>query len=712
MNPNALLADRDQIQADLEHMTARWGEIPHAAIIEIRAFKEGVKYGQVGRFELDDIESAADWAERLNELGYNLYAVRNPVRAEVMLRPRHGKGDGASDEDIICAFFLWADCDDPASSENVRRFDGPRCTASVMTGIKPSPRAHPYWELDAPCYDLAQWRATQVAIARHFGSDRSVINPSRVMRLAGTVAYPNLKKRRDGYEPHLARLNRYPHRNRVSIDQMARVFPAAQTAATGAFQIDTGAYDRKTEADYADALTRARTDGQKHTGVRDLAAMLAGQGVRPDLARAIIANACPVWDDNVENLINSAYAKFTPAAPQIPQFDLPADDEDTGPEWPTEYSAFDAAAIPPRRWIYGQHYLRSFVSVVASAGGIGKTSLQIVEALAVITGRPLLGEAVKERCNVWIINLEDPIDEMQRRILAAMQHYGISQEDVAGRLFVDAGREFQIKFAVQTKDGTIPNDALVAHLIKKIPERDIGLVMIDPFVGAHDVNENDNTAINSVVAEIRKVADETDCAIGLVHHVRKGNGEAVDVDSVRGAGSLIGAARAVRVINRVAPDDAIELGVPQNKAKGIFRVDDGKANLAPPAAEAVYRQMVGVKIANGEWIGVCAPFKLPDEWSGITTEVANNILAMIGRGPQNMEGEYYSARPQDKTRWAGKLITDYPFDRAEDHKTDAQAKTIIKKWLEAGLLIVDDYTSPTQRKKRQGIVDTGRVGDV
>jgi hypothetical protein len=35
---------------------------------------------------------------------------------------------------------------------------------------------------------------------------------------------------------------------------------------------------------------------------------------------------------------------------------------------------FDEAALKPRQWIYGQHYLRGFVSVLASAGGVGKTS--------------------------------------------------------------------------------------------------------------------------------------------------------------------------------------------------------------------------------------------------------------------------------------------------------------------------------------------------
>ena len=381
--------------------------------------------------------------------------------------------------------------------------------------------------------------------------------------------------------------------------------------------------------------------------------------------------------------------------------------------WPTLYDFFDEAALAPRQWVYAKHYLRRFVSVLASAGGIGKTSMQIVEALAICTGRPLLGEEVKEQCNVWIINLEDPMDEMQRRILAAMRHYGITPEEVRGKLFVDAGRDFSLTFAVQTREGVTPNTALVAHLIKKIPERKIGAVFIDPFVGAHLINENDNMAVNAVVGQIRQVADETNCAIGLVHHIRKGNGEDATIDSVRGAGSLIGAARAARVINRVSEDDAIKLGVNPREALGIFRVDDGKANLAPPAASAVFRRMEGVQIANGEWVGVATPFDLPDEWQGMSDETVNDILRIIDLGIPDADGneEYYSLHAQSKDRWVGNVITSYAFDNSDDIKTSAQAKTIIQRWLKEGLIQEVDYMSAKQRKERKGVQSAGRVGE-
>jgi hypothetical protein len=393
-------------------------------------------------------------------------------------------------------------------------------------------------------------------------------------------------------------------------------------------------------------------------------------------------------------------------------FDTP-DAPEAAPDWPTVYDMFDGASIEPRRWIYGNHYLRSFVSVLASAGGIGKTSLQIVEALAIVTGRPLLGEEVKERTNVWIVNLEDPLEEIQRRVIAAMQHYKITPDEVRGRLFVNAGRDFSLKFGIQTREGVLPNTKLVEYLCKQIPQKQIGCVFIDPFVGAHNINENDNMAVNAIVAEIRRVADETKSAIGLVHHIRKGNGEDASIDSVRGAGSLIGAARAARVVNKVSEDDAMKLGVDVDKAKGIFRVDDGKANLSPPADKSTYRQMIGVKIDNGEWIGVCVPFDLPDEWKGMTDAVVNEMLRMIELGPRTEDGsqEYYSIRPQDKDRFVGRVVTTFAFDDPKHMKNDGQAKRIIKTWHDKGLIEEFEYRSESQRKDRKGLRPVGRVGE-
>lgn len=386
---------------------------------------------------------------------------------------------------------------------------------------------------------------------------------------------------------------------------------------------------------------------------------------------------------------NEAATEASPSDDDDGSIEIPdgaTDAPEAAQDWPTVYDMFDESSIEPRQWVYGNHYLRSFVSVLASAGGVGKTSLQIVEALAIVTGRPLLGEDVKERTNVWIVNLEDPIEELQRRILAAMKHYGIQADEVRGRLFVNAGRDFSLKFGTQTRDGVVPNDALVEHLLRKIPEKGIGVVFIDPFVGAHNINENDNMAVNAIVAEIRKVADVTRCAIGLVHHIRKGNGEDANIDSVRGAGSLIGAARAARVVNRMSPDEASRVGIDEAEARSIFRVDDGKSNLAPPADKALYRKMIGVKIDNGEWIGVCVSFKLPDAFDGVSAKDAKKAQQIVADAHSNGEPLRESSQASN---WVGVPIADMLGLDITEKPGKARVGMIIKTWMRTNVLATE-----------------------
>ncbi|HAW53706.1 MAG TPA: hypothetical protein DCX29_01755, partial [Hyphomonas sp.] len=181
--------NHEAIKADLEWMTARWHEIAEPVEFEIRAFKENCQ-NQTARFRPGDIDEAVHWATDLNLRSYNVYVVRNPIRA--------AGGGSAKDADIVAAFYLWADCDDEGSADNVRRFDGPKYNAAVITGRVPSIRVHTYWEITSPCTDMAEWRSLQVAIARHFNSDDKVINPSRIMRLGGTVAWPDSRKQARG----------------------------------------------------------------------------------------------------------------------------------------------------------------------------------------------------------------------------------------------------------------------------------------------------------------------------------------------------------------------------------------------------------------------------------------------------------------------------------------------------------------------------------
>jgi hypothetical protein len=700
----------DIIKQFISQITKNWNDVGQP-LLEIRAISTSGSTN-AARFRLDQIDDAVQHAEAMNAAKANIYMCINaidPIKAEDI-----PAGKAAKDTDIMAAFYCFADADTKGAMENIMSFAGPKFTMSVKTGTTPFSRGHAYWELEEPCQNMDAWKEVQKSIAASLQTDAAVINPSRIMRVAGTVSWPNKKKQDKGYVPELVtmRTEFSTDRDVQPFERLMRAFPKKELPnnQVGGIEIDLGqqAMDRQL------AAQSIMAGDDWHNNIIRLVASYVSKGLSDEEIHAITdsftMSGYSVDDtrQEVQQAINGARDKgWTPPPDPVKErmqkqnqalniatepSESPTEDA-TEQNWPTPYEMFDALTLPRREWVYGYDYIKKYISVTASAGGIGKTSAIIVEALAIATGKPLLGTAVKQQTNVWVINLEDPMSEMQMRTIAAMQHYGLTPDDIKGRLFMDGEDTMQITLAAENRDGLITNDDMLAAMIRVIKQNKIGAVILDPFVSTHLVNENNNGSVQAVVAMLRKLARDTNSSVQLVHHIRKTNGDDATIDSVRGAGSLIGAARAARVINRITPDDAIALGVDEHEALGIFRVDDGKANLAPPSDKAVYRRMQSVEIANGEHIGVATEFKLPDLFDGVTTKNLYNVQRTIGKAEE--ADHAYRANAQ-ADNWVGKAV-------AEELKLDlgkpnhvAKTKAIIKQWISSGSLQV--VKLPNKRK--------------
>src|ERR1700734_2119251 len=226
----------------------------------------------------------------------------------------------------------------------------------------------------------------------------------------------------------------------------------------------------------------------------------------------------------------------------------------------------------------------------------------MTEALAIATGQTLLDVTPNERANVWIWNGEDPMEELQRRIVATALYYQIDPTEIEGRLFVDTGRATKIVIAEQTRTRATVARPIVDAVISTIMANEIGLMIVDPFVASHRVIENDNPAIELVAAAWAEIADATGCAIELVHHARKTGGAEITVDDGRGGSALLAKVRSARTLNGMTEDEAARAAVENRRA--YFRVQNGKANLAPPAEGSDWYRIEPVALGNGDSVGV------------------------------------------------------------------------------------------------------------
>ena len=270
-------------------------------------------------------------------------------------------------------------------------------------------------------------------------------------------------------------------------------------------------------------------------------------------------------------------------------------------QWAQPFTWRDPSEIPARRWLLKPHLVQEFVSLTVSPGGVGKSTLTLCEALALASGRALLGVMPSVRTRAWCWNGEDPADEIERRIHAAMIHHGLKREDLENWLFTGSGRDAELVVAEQIRGETTVAHPVVDSLIAFIGENQIGHVVIDPFVSIHRVTENDNSAIERVAKAWGRVAQATGCSVDLVHHTRKtGTGE-VTVEDGRGAVALLAAARHARTLRPMNETEADSFGIERGERSSYVRVDSGKANLAPPASKAVWFRLANVRLPNGDY---------------------------------------------------------------------------------------------------------------
>lgn len=363
----------------------------------------------------------------------------------------------------------------------------------------------------------------------------------------------------------------------------------------------------------------------------------------------------------------------------------------------------DPATIPPRDWVYGEHYIRQFASATISPGAVGKSSLVIVEALAMATGKALLGVHPRGRFKVWLWNGEDPLSELERRVMAAALHYGLTREDFEGWLFIDSGRSTEIIVAEEQRDGVKVVRPIVEEVKATILANKIDVVIIDPFVSSHNVSENDNSAIDRVTKLWGKIADSCNCAVELVHHSRKTNGAEVSVEDARGASSLIAGVRSARSLNPMTEEEAGRAGVELHRRRH-FRFDNGKANMAPPPEGSTWFFLASVPLGNGSLgvgdnIAVVEPWTWPAPLDGVSVDDLRKAQQAVsnGRWRENIQAKDWAGIP------IAQVLGLDPTNKA--HK--AKVRSMLQIWIANGMFVV--VQGQDEKRNPRSFIEVGEL---
>jgi hypothetical protein len=411
--------------------------------------------------------------------------------------------------------------------------------------------------------------------------------------------------------------------------------------------------------------------------------------------------------------------RFDDARPFAP---VPLDGGRSGPRaaeikaspfrWP------DAKTLPRRPWVWGRWLLRETVTAIVAPGGVGKSSFVASMMLALASGREdILGKT----CwggpkSVWYWNLEDSLGELEMQLTAAALFHGVSAAECDDRIFVDSGPEgAELCIAIEGEAGFQVAVPVVEALVAELLARKVDVLVIDPFVSSHSVNENDNGAIDAVAKTWARIAKRANCAIVLVHHSRKLGGEKVSAESARGGSSLIAAARVTLVLNRMDPREAETFGITnESERRRLFTVLDDKSNRAP-AADAEWFRIASQDVGNstgpddpygdyGDNVGVVIRWTPPDAFDGLT---ADHLL----RVQRRVDGGSWKESVQAK-EWVGYAVAEaLGLDASKADNSDRKRiGRLIRTWIANGALVVVNRRDPAKREDKP-FVEVGQWAD-
>jgi AAA domain-containing protein len=175
-------------------------------------------------------------------------------------------------------------------------------------------------------------------------------------------------------------------------------------------------------------------------------------------------------------------------------------------------------------WLVEDLWSREGVGVIGGAPKCCKTWLGLDLAVSVAGGTPCLGRFdVPEPGPVLFYGAEDPPAQLRERIRSIASARG---QDIAA---IDIGLILSHTLRLDTERD---RDRLTVTIERYRPR----LLILDPLVRLHRIDENSAGEMSVLLGELRTLQRRYALAIILVHHLRKNGGH--DGQALRGSGDL------------------------------------------------------------------------------------------------------------------------------------------------------------------------------
>jgi len=374
------------------------------------------------------------------------------------------------------------------------------CSLPPHLVVESSPgKYHCYWRVDGLALD--QFAGVQRAIAAEFGTDASVIDLPRVMRLPGFW-------HRKG-EPFQSRVIHETGAAPLSASDILTRFPPLE-ATPGGVPTTTTADNVVEIGRHASILKETRMlahDVQSGHMLRDEALDI----MRGRVAAGRYSRHIP--DDEIVRALDGALRK-TPAP------STPAQAANDDPYWGFRFAPDMLANIGPTRWLIRKMLPEDCTAVLYGPSGTLKSFVMIDMALSIAHGVPWQGNETKARTVVYLAGEGE--QGFSKRLLAwSIQHQ------------LDAPANFAFRQIPRLQEPATLETMLEALRLIQAERGDIGLLIIDTLFTALDGgDENSGKDMGQVISVMKRLRQEFGAAVVTVHHTGKVG------DTARGHSSL------------------------------------------------------------------------------------------------------------------------------------------------------------------------------
>ena len=179
------------------------------------------------------------------------------------------------------------------------------------------------------------------------------------------------------------------------------------------------------------------------------------------------------------------------------------------------------------QWLIEGLWTEEAVGIVSGQPKLGKTWLALDLALSVATGTPALEKYPVPRPGpVLLFAAEDPPKALRSRLEGLCSRRNLRIESIPVNLILASSLRLDM----------LEDQSRLAETVACYRPR---LLVLDPFVRLHRIDENRALEVSGVLAYLRQLQREEHVAILVVHHARKAGAESSQAGmSLRGSGDF------------------------------------------------------------------------------------------------------------------------------------------------------------------------------